>query len=240
MGIFGFTLRRGLAIGLVVAAGWLLSNPRGAKADITLTVSIPGLSLPITFNGPFSQAGSTGTNITINTQTLNSILAANGSGYSFSGLSATSNSPGGSTAFLSITGEALFSGPGSNTLTINATDLSFQSPSGTNGLIGTATGIFTNTQAGDTQSVITSPAPPFITFTSTGPTPNSYSGSTPAVPFSALAPYSLTESVALTLSSGKDQFGATVEVGPNVPEPTGAGLLLIGAGVLIRRRRTAR
>lgn len=247
MGFRSSTFRRALTIGLAVAGACFAFAPGAADAAVQLTLSWPSNTLIITTASPFAQVGSTPNSLTVNTSTLNAFLSANGSAYQFSGLSASSNAPG-TTAdgLVSVTGEALLNGLGeSNTIQIVASDNNFTLPVAPSSMLSSATGIFTGAAAGNSQITNGYYSPTntlngtdvpagAITFNSTGPLTNSHSGNTPVISVPPVIPYALTDSVALNLTAGKDQFAGTVEA---LPEPTGASLLLLGIVAVVRRRR---
>jgi hypothetical protein len=241
---------------LALGAGWFVSNAGRADAAVELTVSGPGFSVAITTGSPFAVAGSTSTVLDVNISTMNAFLAANGSGYQLQSLSASSDSPGApADALLSVTGAAQLSNTsGTNAIQITATDTGFTLPTGADKLLGTASTIFTNTNSGDSQTFSgyfnadnvandTQQAAGTLSFTSHGPVSTSLSASTSPSSASAAAPYGLTGTVNLTLTpaigaTSQDQFTGAVEVGPNVPEPSMVGLLLLSAALIVRRRRT--
>jgi hypothetical protein len=218
---------------------------------LELILSWSGGSVTINSASPFAITGAPPGVLDVNISTLNPFLAASGSADQFASLSTSSNSPGTTAdAVLSLTGDVfLGSGGGSKSIQVVATDNAYTLPAGPENLLGTATSILTNTASGDTQvsgswynpsntaGAMEQPAGT-ITFTSHGPVSTSNSGSTPVSSITGLAPYGLTTSATINLTSGEDQFAGTVEVGPNLPEPCGVGLLLI-SGVLLTRRRGA-
>ena len=257
MGLLRFSFRRALILGPGLGAAWFASFPCRANAGTQeLILSWSATTLTITSGGPFALSGTPPGVLSVNVATLNSFLAANGSDFQFASLSTSSNSPGApADALLSITGSTQLNlTGGSNAIQITAADTNFTIPTGSEKLLGTATGILNNTTAGDSQSFSSwfnpSNAPGdtqqpagTITFTSTGPVSSSFSGSTPVSSVTAAAPYSLTGKMAISLTPGtgatsQNQFAGTIEVGPNVPEPSMMGLLLLSTAAIVRRRRT--
>jgi hypothetical protein len=245
---------RGLvwAVGLAAMIGFMAGDARAGT--ITMTVSGPGFSVPITPGSPFAQAGSSNTSLTVNTAALNAFLAANGSGYTFSDLGATSNYPGAPNpagAQLSETGTAVLSGPGTNVITISTVLDGYTAPTGTGSVRSTSTANFTNTAAGDTQASSTSynggPVAAFL-FTATGTSPDSPALPPVTTPVGTVSSgFSLDNSTTITLSHSKDQFTvSTVLTATGVPEPaslvmmlTGMPLPLVVLGILRRRRAAA-
>jgi hypothetical protein len=140
-----------LALGLTALLG--LSAPEAHAGHITLTLGWAGNSLPIDFNSPFANPGSTADSLAVNTAALNAFRGGSGSVFpflggkiSFSNLSATSNfpgAPGGAT--LTVSGTAnLTGGDGPASVTVVATQSGFTIPSGPGTLHSTATANFAN------------------------------------------------------------------------------------------------
>ena len=176
-----------LALGLTALLG--LSAPEAHAGHITLTLGWAGNSLPIDFNSPFANPGSTADSLAVNTAALNAFRGGSGSVFpflggkiSFSNLSATSNfpgAPGGAT--LTVSGTAnLTGGDGPASVTVVATQSGFTIPSGPGTLHSTATANFANASTDSNQSsssVLDATSTPLLTLTSSGLGSNSQSGS---------------------------------------------------------------
>jgi len=245
---------------LILALGALigLAASESRAGTLTMTITANGHTIVITPTSPFAQAGSTNTNLQVNTTLLNSTLGTDGSAITFSNLGATSNLPGAAQpvgATLGEGGTALSSGGtlAARTISIVTTQTGFSVPSGLNGTLnGLETSSFTGSTMGDTQATSSSYqtlSTATHTYTSTGPLlngdifPSSYPGGIGTVPTS----YSLDASAALVLTSGTDKFAVSTQVSAgSVPEPASIVMMLTGmplplaiVGLIFRRRRAA-
>lgn len=246
---------RGLWLGLGLAALLSLAAGEAQAATMTLTVYLDGTSI-------YGKTG-TDTAVTADTTTLNSNL--NGTGYTFTNLGGSSNSPGTATSdvggYITQTGDVSFTSGGTGgTLMIVVTEGGFTAPaSGTgNTLQSTGTATFNGATTSSTQTVLSNFTDsgsvnvnaPLITQTAS--TTAAQSATTTASLGSYVTPYTLTNTTTITLgalhssSPGTDSFTATTSVLAAVPEPaslimmvTGMPLPLVVMGLLRRRRAAA-
>ncbi len=178
----------------------------------------------------------------------NADLAAAGSAYHLSGLSANSNYTGGATGFLQITGQVAIgvAGNTSLTLSLDATQSGFLAPTGPSGTAttsssadyaGGATG--TSTYTGDFQGTALSPP---IVLSGTGSSTTTPVGIGPVA-----SGYSLSSHYVLNLgdvhTASVGVTGSTTVMTSSVPEPASVVMLLTGLPVplvfmgLLRRRK---
>jgi hypothetical protein len=240
----------------ITAFGVLLTllATEARAGNVTIEVIVGATTIAIQAGSPQAQGGSTADNLTVNTSSLNALLAPLTT-IQFSSLGATSNNTGGDTAFITQTGTAFDTAAGSASLTVLTFQTGFVSPVGTSGMLqSTASNSYVNATAGNAQTfqswfdqsdstppVKSPPASSMLTFTATGPANQSYSGTSPIVPLSnVVAPYGLLNQTSLTLSgvNATDQFtGNTTLSATSVPEPSTLALLGIGmTGFLALRR----
>lgn len=237
--------RKGL--GAVVACGlaWLglgLGQARAATLTLTVTESTSGATVSILDDTALDSNTALGA---INVDVAS--LSAFGFTYFTSGtLTANSNSPGtAAVASLDQTGTVFRSTTGGlETLSIEATDIDYSSPSGPLGtMFSSASNTFTGTAAGNSQTFRSWFNPPvavqgdrdtpspLLTFTSTGPTPNSYSGDAAPTPVPLIPSYGLTNELVISLSAStatvesKNQYTGSTTVNA-VPEPTTAVMMM--------------
>ncbi len=178
----------------------------------------------------------------------NADLAAAGSAYRISGLSANSNFTGGATGFLQITGQVAIGVAGTTSLALSrdATQSGFLAPTGPNGTAttsssadyaGGATG--SSTYTGDFQGTTLSPP---IVLTGTG------SSTTSPVAIGAVpSGYSLSSHYILNLgdvhTASVGVTGTTTVMAATTPEPASIIMLLTGLPMplvfmgLLRRRK---
>jgi hypothetical protein len=238
-----------LALGLAALMG--LSASEARAENVTLVLSWTGHSVTIDFTSAFAQVGSTPDLLTVDTGTLNSFLASNGSDYSFQDLGASSNNPGDPTgSILRETGTAILSGTGGDsTITVHAFQDSFTSPSGPGTLQSTSTANFTNVPTGTSTSnssldaTTTTP----IVYSSTGIPLNSHSGGNSVGATGAAAGYTLDNTTIIALTGGStasDQFSVSAKfTSSGIPEPASLVLMLTGMPLplvlvgLLRRHR---
>ncbi len=234
-----------LALGLMALLG--LAAPEARAENVTLNLSWSGGSLSIDFTSPFAQAGGSPDSVTVDTTTLNTFLAANGSNLMFTALEADSNSPGDPVkgAILRETGNVLISGAGGdNSISIVASQNSFTTPTGSGSLLQAAGANFSSTTTSTQTSTATLNG---TTLSSTFTGPGGFvDHSSPA---SASGTYTLTTTTDITLSgtamttsdqwSNKVTFFAIPEPASLVMMLTGMPLPLVILGMLRRRRAAA-
>ncbi len=217
---------------------------RAEAGSITLSLDLGGTVLvSATLTSPDQTVVFTASDIS----SANADLAAAGSAYRISGLSANSNYTGGATGFLQITGQIAIgvAGNTSLTLSLDATQSGFLAPTGPNGTAttsssadyaGGATG--TSTYTGDFQGTALSPP---IVLSGTG------SSTTSPVAIGPVASgYSLSSHYVLNLGdvhTASVGVTGTTTVSAAVPEPASVVMLLTGLPVplvfmgLLRRRK---
>ncbi len=207
-------------------------------------------------------SSSSSTSFQVNTTTLNSLLATDGSAYQFSALGVSSDwsgSTGSQGASLQTSGGlfVLTGGTGvTGALTITVSEDGFLAPTGKNGsLESTSIANFTNTTAGDkdasTSSYQGTPGTILVS-TSTGPVANDYSPNHSDSIGTVSSGYTLGNLLAISLTKNTTSeaqlgFSGTAQVfAASVPEPaslvmmlTGMPLPLVVLGLLRRRRRAA-
>ena len=239
---------RGLFLALALAALVSVSAREGRAETITMTLTWTGHTLTIDYLSPFAQAGSTATALNVDTATLNSFLAANGSAYSFTDLGAKSlDFPGSTTATLSENGDAKIANSGDTVISISSVLDNFTAPTGPGTLHGTATANFLESNVGATQfstGSFNGTVEGSKLFTSPGGTfaPPPFNGS--ANVGNVTAPFSLGVADTLHLHAGADAFSSQVVLTAAVPEPgtvalLSSGMLLPVAVMFLRRRRAA-
>jgi hypothetical protein len=259
------TRHRGLFLALGFCALIGLSARESRAAGITMTLTWSGGSL--TFNSlspsPYVGTGSSATSLVVNTGAVDNFLTSHGSAITFTGLSATSNFPGGvpvaTEATLSENGQAVLSGTsGATAITIATTESGFTAPGGTGTLTSlpslsfnnVATGTFSSSSSYDSTSTTA------YSSTSTGPTLNP--GTPPSAP-TTIGIGSIASGFTLGNTGTVDLTGSTpgqgtysnfsvsaTLAGEVVPEPasiimmlTGMPLPLVVLGLLRRRRAAA-
>jgi len=245
------------ALGLAALLG--LAATEVQAASMSLTVYLDGTAI---YNKVGTQTGVTAD--TSDTGPLNTALA--GTGYSFTGLSGSSNNPGTSSSvggFISDAGNVSFTSGGTGgLLTIVVTEDGFTAPASGlgNSLQSNSTATFTGTTGASNQtydSTFTDSASPPLTATAPtitflGNTSNAQSDTTSAPLGTYVVPYTLTSTTNIKLdaagssSPGNDVFTGTTSVLGAVPEPaslimmvTGMPLPLVVMGLLRRRRAAA-
>jgi hypothetical protein len=234
-----------LAIGATEARAGMIELIINVSGQPTITIT-PGSALD-------TSGGANPDLITVNTGLLNTVLAGGGSSLTFSSLGAISNNPGALTASLTQTGEASTTGA-AVAFTIVALQTDYNSPTGANGVMASsAATTLTNTLAGDggtfqswydgTNTGAMTTASPLLSYTSTGPLPQSISGNAALTPLTQfVTPFAMVNEITVSLAANPfgptDQFtGATRLIAGGVPEPTSLALLGIGmTGFLTFRR----
>jgi hypothetical protein len=253
MASFRGRLRYATAFGVLMLS-LLASEARAGNVTIVITIDAI-VTITIQAGSSLAQPGSTADNLTVNTTSLNNQLALDGSTLQFSALGATSNNTGGASSFITQTGTAFNTSATAASLNLLTFQTGFISPIGTSGTMqSSASNTYTSTTAGDSQTfqswfdqsnstppVKSPPASSVLTFTSTGPAIQSYSGTSPVVGLAnVVAPYGILNQTSLTLTgvNATDQFtGSTLINASSVPEPTSLALLGVGmAGFFALRR----
>jgi hypothetical protein len=218
---------------------------RAEAGSITLSLDLGGTVLVSEVStSPDQTVVFTASDIT----SANADLAAAGSAYRISGLSANSNFTGGATGFLQITGQVAIGVAGNTSLalSLDATQSGFLAPTGPNGTAttsssadyaGGATG--SSTYTGDFQGTTLSPP---IVLTGTG------SSTTTPVSIGAVpSGYSLSSHYILNLgdvhTASVGVTGTTTVMAATIPEPASIVMLLTGLPMplvfmgLLRRRK---
>jgi hypothetical protein len=232
--------RRHLLMGVACGLGMMAlaaSEARAASLIITVSESVGGASVTIDDNGALD------TNLAIGViDVAAGSLNGNLNNYTFSGLSASSNSPGDPTqAFLKQLGTAVLNDGGTGSVTVLASDVDYNIPgAGPGSLFSSASNTYTNAANGDSQGFTswfnpsnalgaTEVTSPTVTLTAlTPPNPNSHSGDAATTPVTLTVPYGLTNSTTLTLTvaGSSNQFtGATTITASAIPEPASLALL---------------
>ena len=243
-----WSLLMGVACGLAVLP--IGSSAAHAEA-ISMTIMLGnGDTIPV---DPLILSGASPTNYgTVDLTTLNGVLAADGSAYSFSALGGSSNWSGAASGgSLTLSGGISLSTPGGVTgLTITETESGFITPSGPSGtLASSSTGNFNGAGPGNSHSASSQfnalPPIPAYTVASTisGPDHEGAGASAPITSFST--PYTLTNTISFALSTNgaTDSFGVTSSA-TAIPEPASVVMMLIGLPLplvglaWLRRRRT--
>jgi hypothetical protein len=238
---------RGLFLGLGLAALLGLSAREVSAAPMSLTVELNGTSI-------YSVGGSN-TAVTANVGNLNTLL--NGTGYSFSSLSGSSNYPGDTNptvgGYVSNSGNLTFAPGGTGgTLTIIVNETGFQEPASGAGevLVGAATANYSGAAAGSASpltptyqqfmgtfvdAVPSTVNTPTITQVANGTASDDHSGSASAPLPLYVTPYSLTNTTTINLtsaapgnSSSNDVFTGKTSVVTMVPEPASLVMMVTG------------
>jgi len=261
------TRNRGLGFALGLCALIGLTAPEARAAGITMTLtwasgtlsfsSVPSPSL-------FVLAGSSNTQLLVNTDAVNGFLSTHGSGITFSALGASSNFPGGvpnpTQSTLSENGQAVLSGAGDSAITVTTTESGFTTPgSGTGTLTSLPSLSFNNVATGGSlmsSSSYNATSTPTYTSMSTGLPLN---GGTPPSAPTTMGVGTITSGYSLDNTAVVDMTGSTPSsgtitnfsvsatlTGAAVPEPaslimmlTGMPLPLVVLGLLRRRRAAA-
>jgi hypothetical protein len=227
-----------------------------ALTALTGQVHSGQLSLSVDLNGVviFTQGSSSpDQGVTADLAVLNATLAAHGSAYQFTSLSASSNFSGASTGDLGVTGalNTLGSGDTSAVLSVDVAQGGFLSPTGADGsLVSSAGGSYTSASGSlsftsDYQGALS----PTLVFPVSGS--NSFAATTGAVPLGAVpSGYELSNHFLVSIAAdpsasltftGDAQLSVTGSGA--VPEPASFVLLLMGmplSGLLLRRSQTRR
>jgi len=236
---------RGLSLGLVMGALLALTGNPAQATSITLSVDLNGVVIYSTTSSSPDQT------VSASTIALNADLAAAGSAYQFSSLSANSNYTGAATGFLQTTGQLTMIAGGSTSavLSVDVTQSGFLAPIGPVGtMVSSASGDYvgvpsgTTTYTSDYQSITSAP----LTGTASGGS-TSFSGMTPPMAIGAVpSGYSLSNHflISLTQTVGASEGFAGSVLVTAVPEPASGVMLLTGMPLplaivfgLIRRRR---
>jgi hypothetical protein len=242
---------RGFFLGLALSALLGLMGNQAHAGNIILTVDLNGVVVYTAPAGPDQP-----TSVAAVTAVLNTDLAAAGSAYHFSSLSAQSNFSGAGTGFLTVTGQLTVLTTGSTTavLSIDATQSGFLSPVGSNGMLtSSASSTYVNTSGSVTyQSDYqgTSTSAPIALGTGTGS--DSHTNAPPTGIGSVPTGYSLSDHFSIQLAQpsvggpmvSEGVSGSTIVSATTIPEPASVVMLLTGMPLplaivfgLIRRRR---
>jgi hypothetical protein len=243
------------------SVGSLLSPPSSpapsASSNLTLSVDVGGITIPIDFNSAFALAGGSPNQVTVDTALLNTALVAIGSAYNFTTLGASSNDPGGTTAQINLDGSLTSANPGLfSFLSVTASQGGFTAPAGGSLTLtdaSAATYIGQASGGGHTAfgGIISGTSVSAFNVFSTGTGLDAATGSGSAG-VSPSSPYGLFNTLNFALSPGAtDNFSGAVGVGTTtlgppgtaVPEPSTFALTGIGlgaAGLISLRRRGRR
>jgi len=235
---------RGFFFGLALTALLGLTGNQAQAGLITVTVSISGVVIE-------SVTSVSATSFTVNSAVLDSKLLTAGSIYTFSGLSVTSNNPGGSpAAFLQTTAQVSeVAGTNTEPVVITVTQGGFLTPSGAGGVLASsAVGNISPGSGGSSSYVsdynaITAPA-----IMQSG-TVSSGTSSVPVGTVSSALGYSLSNTLSIGFTGTGSSQGITGTASLTtsaIPEPSSVVLFMTGMPLplalvfgLIRRRRLA-
>ena len=196
-----------------------------AHATLILDISVNGgAPIVVQDNGPGDSNPAT------SAITYNSPIT----GLGFASITATTNDPGNQTSGFIAGNEVLFTNTGTSPITVAITpsDTGFTSPTGARSLESDLSASFLAPGAGDFVSLVSTAN---VTSTITQ-TLTATGASSVTIPFAAAGVYSLQSVVTARLSPGASEV-ITSTTSVIVPEPTSIGLLVLGALVLLARRR---
>jgi hypothetical protein len=237
---------RGLLMSLALSAVMGLMGTQANAGSISLSVDLNGVVIFTATSIAPDQS------VSAALAGVNSALAAHGSAYRFTGLSAQSNYTGSAVGSLQTTFQLNTSGSGttSDVLSIDTTQSGFLSPTGADGKALSTVGGSYNTASGslsytsDYQGANT----PTLVFPVSGS--DSFSGTTGLLPIGTVpSGYQLSNHFLISLTKGPSVFlGSTggIVVSAAVPEPSSVVTMLMGMPLplavvfgLIRRRLSA-
>ncbi len=238
---------RGLLMSLALSAVSGLIGSQTHAGSITLSVDLNGVVIYTATSVAPDQ------NVAASLAPVNTALAADGSAYEFTGLSAQSNYSGTSIGSLQTTFQLNTSGTGTTAavLSIDTVQSGFLSPTGTGGtLVSTAGGSYNSASGSLSYTSDYQGAPsPTLVFPVAGT--NAYSATTGSVPIGTVPlGFQLSNHFLISLSQAPNTFlggvGGVEVNAVTVPEPasivtmmTGISLPLVAVFGLIRRRRSA-
>jgi hypothetical protein len=237
---------RGVLLGLALSALIALGGNQAQAGPIILTVDLGGTVIFTATSVAPDQS------VSANLLALNTALAAHGSAYQFTSLSATSNFTGASTAFLQTNAQLNTSGTGTTavSLSIDTTQTGFLSPVGPGGqLLSTLAGDSSTTTTGtnnytsDYQGTMSSAT---LTYTP----PGVFSGTAPLLSVGTVpSGFELSNHFVITLAKtagASEGITGTATLTAAVPEPASLVMMLSSLPVpfvvmgLRRRNRKVR
>lgn len=233
--------RWGLLMGVACGLAMLSAADRAAHAEL-ITYSIEVGGVPIPFPPPATGTPTASSYSSAELATLNSLLGAFGSAYTFQSLGGSSNWDGApSGGILSLSGIVTVGTSGNPVLTITESESGFISP-GLTGVTGTLTSsssaTFNHAGLGNSQTTnssfdvaVTTPLITLASSSSTGPnSPNPGPPGTATIPSFSM-PYEMNNFISFSLSPSTpgavDIFGVTAQA-TAVPEPASVVTMLIG------------